>query len=103
MVDSLRPASDLQDAQTKSLINGVVYYTFFNLYFGIWFWVETWIAVNHSSDNYAKLLATTGLVACLINVVNIPLLWCVGIIKFLFTQIMRIIQHIQKADSEGTN
>ena len=94
MVNSLWPAPDLQDVQNKFddfiRYSGVMYYTFFNLYFGIWFWVGTWIAVNHSSaDNYAKSLATTGLVASLINVVTIPLL-C-------------ILRHIQKADFEDTN
>ncbi|CAG8618785.1 10803_t:CDS:2, partial [Paraglomus occultum] len=45
-------------------------YSCWNLVFGIWFWVATWIAVNHSSDDYAKSLAITGLSACLINVVT---------------------------------
>ncbi|CAG8547993.1 9100_t:CDS:2 [Paraglomus occultum] len=42
-------------------------YAIYNLYFGIWFWVVTWKAVT---DDYAKPLALTGLVACLVNIVS---------------------------------
>ena len=111
LVNSIWPDSDPFDATVDRpgiridlvWLKQGFYYVLYSLIIGIELWIVTWKDVVNDEDNYAELLATTGLVACLINVVNIPLLWCVGIIKFLFTQIMRIIQHIQKADSEGTN
>ena len=42
-------------------------YVFINIDIGIWIWVMTWKVVVDIEDNYAKLLATIGLVACIIN------------------------------------
>ncbi|CAG8616425.1 8126_t:CDS:2 [Paraglomus brasilianum] len=45
------------------------YYVLYNLIIGISLWVVTWKDAN-DQDDYAKWLATTGLVACLLNITS---------------------------------
>ncbi|CAG8521747.1 10595_t:CDS:2 [Paraglomus occultum] len=42
-------------------------YALVNTIIGIWIWVTTWEAVTDVKDDYAKLLAIVGLVACITN------------------------------------
>ena len=77
LVNSLWPASHQTVGRPGKRISRKLfsqglnyYYAVFNLFFGICFWVVTWKTIADYEDNYTKSLAMTGLVACLINIVN---------------------------------
>ena len=78
MVNSIWPDSDPFDATVDRpgiridlvWLKQGFYYVLYSLIIGIELWIVTWKDVVNDEDNYAELLATTGLVACLINIIS---------------------------------
>ena len=78
LVNSIWPDSDPFDATVDRpgiridlvWLKQGFYYVLYSLIIGIELWIVTWKDVVNDEDNYAELLATTGLVACLINIIS---------------------------------